>query len=353
MKKTITINICLATLAMLAVVSSCDKVSPTGVLIAGTGVEDRVEMSYSYYLAHKGENKTYKTIEVYDDDYTFLVGADSHLATDSNRLAEMFDIALENGDVLIAHLGDIADTKAEYYINLDNTITAATENWLKKVFPYSYYDEDYDLWFYSDDLEIDSAGWYTIDDYEYYTPYHFPFYPVVGNHDITHNGWALWSSIFGSSFYTVDVAICDSVTGNCNYIDHYIFIDSANGTLGELQSELIEDDNFYKDEYRNTFVFTHTNIFRPQSWQFASTFAREETYFLLNKFTEWEVDAVFMGHVHEWDERQFGDTYYVTLPSMGERNSPEPGDYLVRVTVHGEDSIDIDRVHMSYTPNKK
>jgi len=348
-----TIKYCVALLATLAVMTSCDKVSPTGVLIAGTGVEDRVEMSYAYYQQYKGSD--YRDIYVTSDDYTFLVGADSHLATDTNRLAEMFNIALDDGDVLIAHLGDIADTKAEYYIKLDETIQDATENWLRKNYKYSYYNDFNKHWYFSNDLELDSVSWYSVKTYELDPTFlkTFPFFPVVGNHDITHNGWALWSSLFGSSFYTVDVYVVEPETYVVKYIDHYIFLDSANGTIGKKQAELIAEDNFYNgDLYRYTFVFTHTNIFRPQLWQFASTFPREETYFLLDKFDEWNTTAVFMGHVHEWDERQIGGTYYVTLPSMGERNSPEPGEYLVRANVT-DDYIGLETVMMNYTPNKK
>jgi len=338
------INCCVLLLVALASMTSCDKVSPTGVLIGGTGVDDRVKMSILYYQQHKGE---FRYIWSDSDEYTFLVGADSHLATDTNRLAEMFDTALVAGDKLIAHLGDIADTKPEYYISLDNTINDALHKWLLTKFKYSYYNEFVDEWYYSQD----SVDWADRDTYSYYLDGEtFPFYPVVGNHDITHNGWAMWSSLFGSSFYTVDVY-------TPHYKDHYIFLDSANGTLGSIQADSIESNFVYNlfygdDTYRYTFVFTHTNIFRPQLWQFASTFPREETYFLLNKFTEWNTTAVFMGHVHEWDLREIGDTWYVTLPSMGERNSPKPGEYLVRAYVE-DDGATIEPVMMNYTPDKK
>ena len=36
--------------------TSCEKVSPIGVLVAGTGVEDRVKMSNIYFKQHKMEN---------------------------------------------------------------------------------------------------------------------------------------------------------------------------------------------------------------------------------------------------------------------------------------------------------
>ena len=95
-------------------------------------------------------------------------------------------------------------------------------------------------------------------------------------------------------------------------------------------------------------MFSHTNIFRPSSLQFASTFAREETFFLLDQFEEWNATIVFCGHVHDWDARDYNHVTYLTLDSMSERNSPEPGDYLVRVNVPKNGELSWERVHMSY-----
>ena len=58
--------------ALAAVLTSCEKVSPIGILVSGTGVEDRVKMSNEYYLKHKLEAKGH--IVVGRDEYTFLVG---------------------------------------------------------------------------------------------------------------------------------------------------------------------------------------------------------------------------------------------------------------------------------------
>jgi hypothetical protein len=96
-------------------------------------------------------------------------------------------------------------------------------------------------------------------------------------------------------------------------------------------------------------VFGHTNIFRPSSWQFASTFPREETYFLLNQFEKWNANVVFCGHVHAWEEREYNWVTYITLDSMSERNSPKPGDYLVRVHVKKDGSYTWEKVRMNYT----
>ena len=319
--------ICVALMAA-ATLTSCEKVSPIGVLVSGTGVEDRVKMSELYYRDYLSELDVAAT----DDDYSFLVGADSHVTDDTGRMDEMFDIAIEHGDGFVAHLGDIADTKPEYYINLSKSLERAKRKYMEKEYTYDV----------STDTYTDEDG--NIVDYD---EEKFPFFPVVGNHDITHNGWALWSNIFHSSFYEFNVYL-NSEQSEC---DHYIFLDSASGTLGKHQIELIEQgilDVGENVKVRHTFVFTHTNIFRPSSVQFASTFPREEQYFLLNQFKEWNATIVFCGHVHKWDDREVGGVRYLTLESMSERNSPEPGEYLVRVNVKKNGEIGVEKVMMNY-----
>ena len=319
--------ICVALMAA-ATLTSCEKVSPIGVLVSGTGVEDRVKMSELYYRDYLSELDVAAT----DDDYSFLVGADSHVTDDTGRMDEMFDIAIEHGDGFVAHLGDIADTKPEYYINLSKSLERAKRKYMEKEYTYDV----------STDTYTDEDG--NIVDYD---EEKFPFFPVVGNHDITHNGWALWSNIFHSSFYEFNVYL-NSEQSVC---DHYIFLDSASGTLGKRQIELIEEgilDVGENVKVRHTFVFTHTNIFRPSSVQFASTFPREEQYFLLNQFKEWNATIVFCGHVHKWDDREVGGVRYLTLESMSERNSPEPGEYLVRVNVKKNGEIGVEKVMMNY-----
>ena len=319
--------ICVALMAA-ATLTSCEKVSPIGVLVSGTGVEDRVKMSELYYRDYLSELDVAAT----DDDYSFLVGADSHVTDDTGRMDEMFDIAIEHGDGFVAHLGDIADTKPEYYINLSQSLERAKRKYMAKEYTYdvstdTYTDEDGNIVDYDDEK--------------------FPFFPVVGNHDITHNGWALWSNIFHSSFYEFNVYL----NGEQSVCDHYIFLDSASGTLGKRQIELIEQgilDVGENVKVRHTFVFTHTNLFRPSSVQFASTFPREEQYFLLNQFKEWNATIVFCGHVHKWDDREVGGVRYLTLESMSERNSPEPGEYLVRVNVKKNGEIGVEKVMMNY-----
>jgi predicted phosphodiesterase len=327
----------LAAVAMLN--TSCEKVSPQGVLMGNTAVEDRVKMSYEYYLKNNFEDKLDYDLKDAKDGYSFLVGGDSHVTTDPGRMKEMFQIGLDNDDMLLIHLGDIADTKVEYYNVLQNAITDAKSNYVDK-----YYE-------YHDDGMLYRKGKPEAIGHNY-EDIRYPFFPVVGNHDLTHNGWALWSNIFGSSFYEFDIYVDDDENG-MPLFDHFIFLDTASGTLGKTQVDLIEQGVLDgENSYRHTFVFSHTNIFLPQNMQFASTFPREEAYFLLKQFDKWNASIVFCGHVHKWDEQVFNAVYFLTLDSMSERNSPNPGDYLVRVNIDKDGVIDIEKVHMNYVAPK-
>ena len=328
--------------AVTYIQTSCEKVSPAGVLMAGTAVEDRVQMSYDFFLKHNFEYKL--DYDLYDNQegYSFLVGADSHITTDPGRLEEMLKIGMDNDDLFYAHLGDIADTKPEYYITLQNALYKAKDDYIDR---YYYFNEEDLLYYYKNHKhEWENAG-------REFTDIKLPFFPVVGNHDLTHNGWALWSNIFGSSFYEFDVLVDDS--GETPIYDHFIFLDTASGTLGKRQIELINDGMLDgENQYRHTFVFGHTNIFRPNFMEFASTFTREETYYLLQQFEEWNASIVFCGHVHKFDQREYNHVTYLTLDSMSERNSPAPGDYLIRVTVKKDGALSWEKVHMNYVAKK-
>lgn len=341
-------NIILGALALTATTfSSCDKVSPTGVLVGGSGVNDRVDMSYTYYQRYMNDSIDMQTPMNSDGEYSFLVGSDSHVATDTGRIMEMIQQGLDHGDLLWASLGDIADTSADYYANLASALDKAKYNFYQKYFEYDYLDDEhlisynYDKRFPhgEDDPELNNF-------YYDYRDIKLPFYSVVGNHDVTRSGWALFSSVFHSSFFEFTVKI-----GNTGQYDHFIFLDTASGTLGQRQIELLKENVLATNSnmaIRHTFVFSHTNLFRPSSFQFSSTFPREELYFLLHQLSEWNTTIMFCGHVHKWDDREIGGVRYVTLESMSERNSPDPGDYLVRVTCKKDGTVNLDRVHMDY-----
>jgi hypothetical protein len=342
MKKSYTYILFTATLlAASGLFSSCEKVSPQGVLLGNTSVDDRVKQSMLFYTYHGDDMDWYLVDSI--EEYSFLVGSDSHITFDPGRLSEMMQTGIENDDLFYCHLGDLADTKPEYYYNTKLALYDAKRMWKSKYLrPLidEYHSEADGV--YIDDRVI--KEWKN--NCRVWDDWNLPFYPVVGNHDITHNGWTLFCDQFKTSFYEFTVKVGGQY-------DRFIFLDSANGTLGNYQIDKIEDNAFHNDgkEIRNTFVFTHTNIFRPSLNEFASTYCREELYYILNKLSEWNTTIMFYGHVHAWDDRYFGEcpngkmVRHITMPSMNFVDHPNGGDdLLVRVTVKKDGSCQVDRI---------
>ena len=304
--------------------SSCEKVSPTGVLIGNTSVDDRVKQSLIYY-SYYGDDFDWDLVDSIQE-YSFLVGSDSHITIDPGRLSEMIQIGIDNDDLFYCHLGDLADTKPEYYYNTSLALYNAHRLWKNKYLELlidEYHTGDEGM--FVDKRRSENSTYYT----RGWNDWNLPFHPVVGNHDITHNGWSLFCDQFKTSFYEFTVQVGDSY-------DRFIFIDSANGTLGNFQIDAIENSALLQDDkpIRNTFTFTHTNIFRPSLNEFASTYCREELYYLLNKLSQWNTTIAFWGHVHAWDDRMFDGVRHITMPSMNFVDHPDGGDDLiVRVTV--------------------
>ena len=335
----------MAVMALLAAsvsFTSCEKVSPQGVLMGNTSVDDRVKQSLVNLASFEVAWDKFLPDSV--QEYSFLVGSDSHITADPGRLEEMLEIGMDHDDLFFCHLGDLADTKVEYYSNTETAIRAATKKWKDKYLvpivrqgEVAYIDT---LLFY--DPRTDNI--YHKDDFEGVFPGVLPFYPVVGNHDITHNGWALYSRFFKTSFYEFTVRV---VCQNDTAYDRFIFLDSANGTLGNYQIDEIENGYFQRDKksIRNTFTFTHTNIFRPSLTEFASTYCREELYYLLDKLADWKTTIAFWGHVHAWDDRMFGGVRHITMNSMNFVDHPNGGDnLLVRVTVKKDGKAEVEPV---------
>lgn len=315
---------------------SCDKVSATGLLIGATGTDDRVKMSIFQF-----ENGYMDAIDFHleDDekqDYSVMIGSDSHIWNDTCRFDEMFEKACWYGDLFIAHCGDLADTQPEPYGLTAEVIANWNERWYND--PLSNARKS--PFFGEDSLDV-------------------PFFPVVGNHDITHNGYTLFTKVFPTSSYVVNVYLKGGVR------DVHLFIDSAAGTLGTLQKDWFEkqmaEDVGGLEGIRNVYVYTHTNLFRGTSGnvQFASTYPREETYMLLkwfhdiNESTKMHNSKVICGHIHEYDEYEYGGVKYYNCESMSERNNPDAGPWLLRLNCSDDGTSSVDRVEMTYSPTTK
>ena len=140
MKKSILYSLMTAALLAASVsFSSCEKVNPTGVLIGNTSVDDRVKQSLVNFSSL--ELAWDKYLPDTTQEYSFLVGSDSHITADPGRLEEMLEIGMEHGDLFYCHLGDLADTKVEYYNNTEKALQNATEKWMNK-YLIPIYEED-------------------------------------------------------------------------------------------------------------------------------------------------------------------------------------------------------------------
>ncbi len=296
----------------------CSKIDPNGFLIAPSHTEDRYLQSKYYFESNKPEHSSTAPGEFVlfvnkDEPYRYLLGADFHMKRDTTRMNTFLQLTRRKDldDVgryyrFASILGDIAETQPEYYAKASAMIERAV----------------------NDSIGLIDTTIYLKD---------FPLYAVVGNHDITHNGWAYFVDVFGTSTYTVWVVGIDVETEEMAWIDCHAFLDSANGTMGkgQLKEFLPENISMLRNIFRNVFVYTHNPFFRHRYDAVASNFPRDELYWLMNFFAENRVNYVFSGHIHVHGENSFRDVHYITLNAFSEEHTPKHAE-LCEVAVSGE-----------------
>jgi 3',5'-cyclic AMP phosphodiesterase CpdA len=125
-----------------------------------------------------------------------------------------------------------------------------------------------------------------------------PLYPVIGNHDIYSGGWSQWRELIGSATYCVTSP--DTTL---------IMLDSANANFGKNQLDWLKDR--LGEARKNTFVFTHANLFTESIGDMqAFTDTRERARVL--SLLKGRCDAVFAGHIHRRIIREAGGVWYIT-----------------------------------------
>ncbi|MDR3173980.1 MAG: metallophosphoesterase [Treponema sp.] len=125
-----------------------------------------------------------------------------------------------------------------------------------------------------------------------------PLYPVIGNHDIYSGNWSQWRELIGSSAYYVESP--DTTL---------IMLDSANANFGRDQLDWLEDR--LRGAKKNTFVFTHANLFTESMGDVEMLTDTRERARLLSMLRG-RCAAVFAGHVHSRIIRHAGGVWYVT-----------------------------------------
>lgn len=171
-------------------------------------------------------------------------------------------------------------------------------------------------------------------------PFSTASWPVLitpGNHELYFGEWSEYSKYWPMSSFCLRV-----VTPSSGF-DLFIFLDSANATLGSDQRSWLEDvlSAAQSSAPRHIIVFTHTNFFQTSN-TFAMTgnFNVEEAYDLFSLFSRYGVDAVFSGHSHYYSHVHFRDVDYYTLNPFQEEKSSGS-----RYSIHLGSDISVEQIN--------
>lgn len=127
-----------------------------------------------------------------------------------------------------------------------------------------------------------------------------PVYSVPGNHDLYRGGWPNYRDVLGRSMYAFSAGPV-----------RVIAMDSANGTLGALQRDWLEEALAGRSE-TYCVTLTHFEFFcdvitETQAWTDIA-----EAYSLMNLLETSGVSYHFTGHSHRRLERTINGTAYCT-----------------------------------------
>lgn len=132
--------------------------------------------------------------------------------------------------------------------------------------------------------------------------YNGNFYPVLGNHDVYHNGSKTFGKLLGKFIYSFEI-------GNTKFI----FLDTSTGTFGKKQRE------WYKNELshdKQLIVFTHYNFVTSTVQEFVSMTNAEDEYYFFDINDEYNVKYVISGHLHKNNEKNIRSVKYQTLTTL-------------------------------------
>ena len=298
MKKNI--QICLGSLLLVlgSVFTACGpdtRLDMVG-MFAGSSpnIDQRWEVSQAY-----NQQAGFATINALTDDYHVYVCTDTHIHKTRTRW-EYF-IKSYRADMLCpvaVHLGDIIDATTDFEYVED----ALERHPLSQFLPYK-----------TDTLMA-----------------------VCGNHDIYFKQWETFIKAFKTSTYYF---VVQTPSGKQ---DLFVVYDSADGTVGSKQLKWLETTLQWADtqNFRHIVACSHTHFFKRDGSQgHTSNFTIEETYALLNLFTEHGVDMLWSGHDHAREITQVKGFTSIVVDSMKDEDK-EP--YYMLVTMG--DKIDYEFV---------
>ncbi len=298
MKKSI--QICLGSLLLVlgSIFTACGpdaRLDMVG-MFAGSSpnIDQRWEVSQAY-----NQQAGFATINALTDDYHVYVCTDTHIHKTRTRW-EYF-IKSYRADMLCpvaVHLGDVIDATTDFEYVED----ALERHPLSQIQPYK-----------TDTLMA-----------------------VCGNHDIYFKQWETFIKAFKTSTYYF---VVQTPSGKQ---DLFVVYDSADGTVGSKQLKWLETTLQWADtqNFRHIVACSHTHFFKRDGSQgHTSNYTIEETYALLNLFTEHGVDMLWSGHDHAREITQVKGLTSIVVDSMKDEDK-EP--YYMLVTMG--DKIDYEFV---------
>ncbi len=136
-----------------------------------------------------------------------------------------------------------------------------------------------------------------------------PIYTTIGNHDIYNNGYLFYKEYFGRTVYDFKI---DEL--------HLIFLDTANGTLGDLQLKYLEKI-LKESDCKKKIVFTHYNFLEEELNSFTSYSYTDEIYKIFYLFEKYNVSFSVSGHIHKFNLITIKGITYISLVNKAGTNN--------------------------------
>ncbi len=159
--------------------------------------------------------------------------------------------------------------------------------------------------------DLTQAG--TKDQYDYfyndYSTCPIPVYVIPGNHDLYNNGYEHYKKLFGPTVYHFKIG--DTL---------FVFLDTANGTLGDKQILWLET-LLQANSHKTKLIFTHYSFFDREMQSPTSYGIPEEAYRIFDLFDRQNVDSVYSGHLHFTEQRTIRGVNYNIVRSLADDSS--------------------------------
>lgn len=135
--------------------------------------------------------------------------------------------------------------------------------------------------------------------------FQMPVYTTAGNHDIRMGGNLRFLNHFGAATYSFDI-----------WLAHIAVLNTSGADVSEAELLWLEDD-LAQTDLPFKFVFTHIPPFDPRSDQDHTLANLTTASRLMSIFEEQEVNTVFAGHIHMYNQTIRNGVRYVVTGGAG------------------------------------